>query len=45
MGQRVYLNEKELDRIRSLYGMAWGYQSPTHKKLERALAREQESKK
>lgn len=40
MGQRVYLTEDELERLMSLYGMAWGYTSPTYEKLGRAMERE-----
>lgn len=36
-GQRVYLTASELDKLRSLYGIAWSYYDSTYLKLTRAL--------
>lgn len=35
----VSLTRDEIEKIRSLYGMAWGHDSPVCRKLTKAMAR------
>lgn len=41
MSQQVSFTLTELEKLRSLYGLAWGYDDKTAAKLARAIEREQ----